>query len=66
MTYKDSLIGTLEEGKQADIVLLGSDPTANIGNSRDIRYVIKAGAILRSPGDCSVITPPASLSCVSP
>jgi imidazolonepropionase-like amidohydrolase len=63
MTYKDDLIGTVEEGKQADIVLLGSDPTADIGGSRDIHYVIKGGTVLRSPTDCSVITPPASVSC---
>ena len=49
MTYKDESIGTIEEGKQADIVLLGSDPTANINNSNDIRYVIKGGTILRNP-----------------
>ena len=63
MTYKDERIGTIEQGKQADIVLLGSDPTANIRNSRDIRYVIKGGTILRSPTDCSVIMPPVSVSC---
>ena len=49
MTYKIESIGTIEEGKQADIVLLGSDPTADINNSLDIRYVIKSGTILRSP-----------------
>ena len=49
MTYKDELIGTIEEGKRADLVLLGSDPTTDISNSRDIRYVIKSGTILRSP-----------------
>lgn len=64
MTYKDELIGTIEEGKQADIVLLGSDPTADMNNSRDISYVIKGGTILRNPTDCSVITPPVSVSCI--
>ena len=49
MTYKDESIGTIEEGKQADIVLLGSDPTANINNSNDSRYVIKGGTILWNP-----------------
>ena len=49
MIYKDALIGTLEEGKLADIVVFGSDPTADINNSRDIRYVIKRGTILRRP-----------------
>ncbi|MCH8865421.1 MAG: amidohydrolase family protein [Proteobacteria bacterium] len=63
MTYKNELIGTIEQGKQADIVLLGSDPTTDIRNSRDIRYVIKAGTVLRGPTDCSVIMPPVSVSC---
>ena len=63
MTYKNKLIGTIEQGKQADIVLLGSDPTTDIRNSRDIRYVIKAGTVLRGPTDCSVIMPPVSVSC---
>ncbi|MFQ5982909.1 MAG: amidohydrolase family protein [Woeseiaceae bacterium] len=49
MTYKDASVGTIEVGKQADFVLLGSDPTVDINNSRDIRYVIKGGTILRSP-----------------
>ena len=47
MTYKNASIGTIEEGKRADFVLLGSDPTADINNSLDIRYVIKSGTILR-------------------
>ncbi len=51
MTYKNNFIGTIEAGKQADIVLLGSDPIVDINNSLDIRYVIKAGTILRSPAD---------------
>ncbi len=63
MALKDASIGTLEEGKQADILILGSDPTADIGNSRDIQYVIKSGTVLRSPTDCSVIIPPVSFSC---
>ena len=49
MIYKDDLIGTLEEGKQADIVILGSDPTVDIASSRDTLYVIKCGKILKSP-----------------
>ena len=47
MTYKNDSIGTIEEGKRADFVLLGSDPTADISNTLDIQYVIKSGTILR-------------------
>jgi len=65
MTYKDDSIGTIEEGKQADIAILDSDPVADINNSRDILYVIKSGTVLRSPTDCSVIIPPISISCVN-
>ncbi len=63
MAAKDELIGTLEVGKQADILILGNDPTANIRNTRDIRYVVKQGVTLRTPEDCSVILPPAALTC---
>ena len=63
MTYKDDIIGTIEEGKNADIAIFGSNPADDINNSRDIRYVIKGGAVLRSPEDCSVIMPPISISC---
>jgi imidazolonepropionase-like amidohydrolase len=61
--YKDDLIGTIEPGKQADILLLGSNPAEDIVNSRDIQYVVRKGTIQRSPGDCSVIEPPQSLTC---
>lgn len=40
MIYKDELIGTIEEGKLADIAIFASNPAADINNSRDIRYVI--------------------------
>jgi imidazolonepropionase-like amidohydrolase len=42
-------LGTLEAGKTADLVVLGSDPTADIANLRDVRYVMRAGA-LSTPG----------------
>jgi imidazolonepropionase-like amidohydrolase len=40
----DSL-GTLEEGKHADIVLLDADPLADIRNARAVRTVVKAGRV---------------------
>jgi imidazolonepropionase-like amidohydrolase len=38
--------GTLEPGKQADLVLLAADPLSDIRNTRRIRYVIKAGRLV--------------------
>jgi imidazolonepropionase-like amidohydrolase len=38
-------IGTLEAGKLADLVVLGADPAADIGNVRDVRYVMRGGAL---------------------
>jgi imidazolonepropionase-like amidohydrolase len=39
-------IGTLRAGKLADLVVLGADPTADIGNVRDVRYVMRGGALI--------------------
>jgi imidazolonepropionase-like amidohydrolase len=38
-------LGTLEPGKLADLVVLGADPTADIGNVREVRYVMRGGAL---------------------
>ena len=38
-------IGTLAAGKLADLVVLGADPTADIGNVREVRYVMRGGAL---------------------
>jgi imidazolonepropionase-like amidohydrolase len=37
--------GTIEPGKQADLVVLGADPTADIKNARQVRYVMRGGAM---------------------
>ena len=42
----ESELGTVEEGKLADLVLLNSDPTADIGNAKDIAMVIKNGQVI--------------------
>jgi imidazolonepropionase-like amidohydrolase len=39
-------LGSVEEGKLADMVLLNSDPTANIDNTADIAFVMKGGEIV--------------------
>ncbi len=43
---RESELGSLTAGKRADIVLLGSDPIADIHNTRDIRMVLLNGAIV--------------------
>ncbi|MGB6853007.1 MAG: amidohydrolase family protein [Thermoanaerobaculia bacterium] len=40
-------LGTIEAGKIADLVLLEADPTTDIANMRQLRYVVRAG-VLRS------------------
>jgi len=62
-SWKDDVIGTIETGKQADILILGSNPVENIQNTRNIQYVIRKGKVQRTPDDCSVIFPPVSLTC---
>jgi imidazolonepropionase-like amidohydrolase len=42
----DDIRGTLRAGAVADLVLLAADPTADIRNTRQIRYVVKDGRIV--------------------
>ena len=42
----EARIGTVAEGKQADLVVLRSDPTKAIGNTRDIAIVVKRGRVI--------------------
>jgi len=63
MLYKDNIIGTIEEGKNADVVIMGADPTENINNTRNIQYVVRLGKVVRTPDDCSIIIPPMSTTC---
>ncbi len=42
----DAHLGTIEPGKLADLVVLGSDPLADIHNSTDIELVIKNGEVV--------------------
>lgn len=41
-------IGTLEEGKLADLLILNSNPLENIKNTEDIEYVMKGGKLYDS------------------
>ena len=42
-------VGTIEPGKRANLLVLGSDPTARIESSTDIRLVVKAGRLVVGP-----------------
>jgi imidazolonepropionase-like amidohydrolase len=38
-------IGTVEKGKLADLVVVAADPTADIANLRQLRYVVRGGVV---------------------
>jgi len=42
----EKYLGSIEEGKLADMILLNADPTADIGNTKMIDLVFKGGAII--------------------
>jgi imidazolonepropionase-like amidohydrolase len=42
----EALIGSIEEGKAADLVVLGSDPLSDISNVRQIRWVMREGTLM--------------------
>jgi imidazolonepropionase-like amidohydrolase len=46
----EDCIGTVEEGKDADVILVSGDPLADIGvlvDARNIPIVVKAGAVVK-------------------
>lgn len=46
----DSVIGSVEPGKRADLVVFDADPTADIRNARQVRLVIHNG-VVRTRGE---------------
>lgn len=43
---KQETMGSIEEGKNADLVLLAADPTADINNAKSILMVMKDGQVI--------------------
>jgi len=37
--------GTVEKGKLADLLIVAADPAADIANLRQVRYVVRGGAM---------------------
>ena len=50
----DKQLGTIEKGKDADLVILSADPAADVSNLRKIRYVVRSG-VVRSIDDLSAL-----------
>jgi imidazolonepropionase-like amidohydrolase len=38
-------LGTVEKGKQADLLIIAADPTADAANLRKVRYVVRGGVM---------------------
>jgi imidazolonepropionase-like amidohydrolase len=41
----DARTGTLEQGKDADLLILGADPSRDVANFRKVRYVVRGGVV---------------------
>jgi imidazolonepropionase-like amidohydrolase len=42
-------LGSIAQGKMADLVVLDADPSADIRNTRSIAFVVRGGVIHRRP-----------------
>jgi imidazolonepropionase-like amidohydrolase len=42
---KEKDFGTVEKGKQADLLIVGADPTKDVANLRQVRWVVRGGAV---------------------
>jgi len=44
----DARTGTIEKGKDADLVILSADPSKHVANFRKVKYVVRAGVVRTS------------------
>src|SRR5207247_10514990 len=44
----EKTVGTLEPGKQADLVAVHGDPVVNVRATEDVRFVMRAGTVYRN------------------
>ena len=55
----DKESGTIEKGKDADLLVVAGDPTKDVANLRKVRYVARRG-VLRSIDDLKALVPAAA------
>jgi imidazolonepropionase-like amidohydrolase len=53
----DKQLGTIDKGKDADLVIVGGDPSLDVANFRKIRYVVRSG-VVRNMADLHALAQP--------
>ena len=53
----DKQVGTIEKGKDADLVVVAADPSVDVANFRKIRYVVRSG-VVRTMADLHALAQP--------
>jgi imidazolonepropionase-like amidohydrolase len=53
----DKQVGTIEKGKDADLVIVAGDPSVDVANFRKIRYVVRSG-VMRDMTDLHALAQP--------
>jgi imidazolonepropionase-like amidohydrolase len=53
----DKQVGTIEKGKDADLVVTAADPSLDVANFRKIRYVVRSG-VVRNMTDLHALAQP--------
>jgi imidazolonepropionase-like amidohydrolase len=43
--HREAEFGTIEKGKDADLIVVAGDPAADIRNVRKLRYVVRGGVV---------------------